>query len=130
MVAFSIWNALWVVFVTFLFVSVLMALFAVIADLFRDRELSGWWKAIWIIVLLMLPLLGLLVYIIARGSGMADRTMRDQVAAQTAFDEYVRDVSSGGGGAASELEKAAALHTSGAISDAEYAALKAKVLGT
>jgi hypothetical protein len=80
-------------------------------------------------VLLMLPLLGLLVYIIARGPGMADRTMKDQIDAQNAFDDYVRSATSAGGGAASELEKAAALHSSGAISDEEYAALKAKVIG-
>ena len=128
MIAFSIWNALWVVFVTFLFVSVLMALFAVIADLFRDRELSGWWKAIWIIVLILMPLLGLLIYIIARGNGMADRTMKSQLDAQSSFDDYVRGVTAGGGSSASELEKAATLHSSGAISDEEYATLKAKIL--
>jgi hypothetical protein len=127
MLAFSIWNALWLVIVTFVFVSILMALFSVIADLFRDKEMSGWGKAAWIVVLVLFPLIGLLVYVIARGPGMAERSQRENAAAQAEFDQYVRDVS-GGGGAASELERAAALHTAGKLSDDEYAALKTKIL--
>lgn len=127
MLAFSIWNALWLVIVTFVFVSILMALFSVIADLFRDHEMSGWGKAAWIVVLVLFPLIGLLVYVIARGPGMAERSQRENAAAQAEFDQYVRDVS-GGGGAASELERASALHTAGKLSDDEYAALKAKIL--
>jgi Phospholipase_D-nuclease N-terminal/Short C-terminal domain len=126
MLAFSIWNALWVVIVTFVFVSILMALFSVIADLFRDREMSGWGKAAWIVVLVLLPLIGLLVYVIARGPGMAERAQRDDEAAKAEFDQYVREVA--GGGAASELERAASLHAAGKLSDEEFAALKAKVL--
>lgn len=126
MLAFSIWNALWVVIVTFLFVSVLMVLFSIISDLFRDRELGGFAKAIWIIVLIIFPLIGSLIYLIARGKGMAERSIKDQQQAQEAFDSYVRDVA--GGGAASELEKASALHAAGKLSDAEYAALKSKIL--
>jgi ABC-type multidrug transport system fused ATPase/permease subunit len=127
MLAFSVWNALWVVFIAFLFINVLLLMFAVIVDLFRDRELSGGAKAIWIIVLVMLPLLGILIYVIARGPGMAQRSVNEQVAAKESFDSYVRDVA--GGGAASELEKASTLHSSGKISDDEYAALKARILG-
>ncbi len=127
MLAFSLWNALWVVFISFLFINFLLLMFAVIADLFRDKELSGGAKAIWIIVLVLLPLIGILIYVIARGSGMAHRSVNEQVAAKESFDSYVRDVA--GGGAASELEKASALHGSGQISDDEYAALKARILG-
>lgn len=126
MLAFSIWNALWVVFVTFLFVSVLMMLFSVIVDLFRDKELSGWAKGGWVVLLLLLPLIGLLIYVIARGNGMAERAMAEQEANKESFDNYVRDVA--GGSAASELEKAAAMHANGAISDDEYATLKSKIL--
>jgi ABC-type Fe3+ transport system permease subunit len=104
-----------------------MALFSVIADLFRDKEMSGWGKAAWIVVLVLFPLIGLLVYVIARGPGMAERSQRENAAAQAEFDQYVRDVS-GGGGAASELERAAALHTAGKLSDDEYAALETKIL--
>lgn len=126
MLAFSVWNALWVVFVSFLFISVLMLLFTVIADLFRDKQLGGWAKAIWAIVLIAFPLLGTFVYLIARGQGMSERALQDQLDAKQNVDAYIREVA--GGGAASELEKASALHGAGRISDAEYAALKAKIL--
>ena len=126
MLAFSIWNAIWLVLVTYLFVVVLMMLFSVIVDLFRDHELSAFAKVIWVVVLVLLPLLGLLVYVIARGPGMAQRSLREQDEAKQSFDAYVRDVA--GGGAASELEKASAMHAAGRLSDDEYAALKAKIL--
>jgi ABC-type multidrug transport system fused ATPase/permease subunit len=126
LLAFSIWNALWVVFVTFLFVNLLMMLFAVIYDLFRDKELSGVAKVVWIIVLLGLPLLGLLIYVIARGQGMAERSVKEQVDAKDSLDSYVREVA--GGGAASELEKASNLLATGQITDDEYAALKTRIL--
>jgi len=126
MVAFSIWEAIWLVFITFVFISVLMMLFSVIVDLFRDDSLSGWGKAGWIIVLIVLPFLGLLIYVIARGKGMADRTVKEQVETKQSFDDYVRTVS--GGGPASELEKANALHMAGKLSDEEFAQLKAKIL--
>ena len=126
MVAFSIWEAIWLVFITFVFISVLMMLFSVIVDLFRDDTLSGWGKAGWIIVLIPLPFLGLLIYVIAHGKGMADRTIKEQVDTKQSFDDYVRTVS--GGGPASELEKANTLHMAGKLSDDEFAQLKAKIL--
>ncbi len=128
MLAFSIWNAIWVVFVTFLFISILMMLFSVIIDLFRDDSLSGLAKAVWVVVLVVFPLIGLLVYLIARGDGMAQRSIRDQVEAKESFDSYVREVA--GGGAASELEKASAMHDAGRLSDDEYATLKARILAS
>ncbi len=127
MLAFSLWNAIWIVFVSFVFIAVLMMMFSVITDIFRDEELSGWGKAAWLIALLFFTFLTLIVYVIARGDGMVKRSAKEQVEAKQSFDAYVRDVA--GGGAASELEKASALHTAGKIDDAEYAALKAKILG-
>jgi Phospholipase_D-nuclease N-terminal len=126
MIAFSIWEAIWLVFVTFVFISVLMMLFSVIVDLFRDDSLSGWGKAGWIIVLILMPFLGLLIYVIARGKGMTDRALKEQVDTKESFDDYVRTVS--GGGPASELEKANTLHMAGKLSDEEFAQLKAKIL--
>ena len=126
MLAFSIWNALWVVFITFLFINILMMMVAVVIDLFRDKELSGFAKVVWILVLVFLPLIGLLIYMIARGNGMAEREAAKQAEAKESFDTYVRDVA--GGGAASELEKAAAMRDSGKISDEEFAALKQRIL--
>ena len=128
MLAFSFWDAFWLIFIAFLWINLLMVFFSVIFDLFRDKELSGWGKAGWVCLLLFLPLLGLLIYLIARGQSMADRSMKDQADAQAGFDSYVRDVA--GGGAASELEKASALHAAGSLSDDEYAALKSKILGS
>lgn len=127
MLAFSVWEALWVTFVAFLFISVLMMMFSVIVDIFRDQEMSGIAKAIWLIALVFFSLITLLVYMIARGQGMAERSAKEQVEAKESFDSYVRDVA--GGGAASELEKAAAMHNSGKLSDDEYAALKTKIIG-
>ena len=127
MLAFSLWNAIWIVFVSFVFIAVLMMMFSVITDIFRDHELSGWGKAAWLIALLFFTFLTLIVYVIVRGDGMVKRSAKEQVEAKQSFDAYVRDVA--GGGAASELEKASALHNAGKIDDAEYAALKAKILG-
>lgn len=126
MLAFSIWNAIWLVFVCFIFITVLMMLFSVVIDIFRDKELSGWAKAAWLLFLVFFTLLALLVYVIVRGKGMAERELKEQVEAKESFDAYVRDVA--GGGAASELEKAATLHAAGSISDEEYAALKGRIL--
>ncbi|MDH4143133.1 MAG: SHOCT domain-containing protein [Chloroflexota bacterium] len=126
MLAFSVWNAIWVVIVAYLFITVLMMMFSVIVDIFRDKELSGVAKAAWLLFLAVFSLLALLVYVIVRGKGMAERSIQEQQEAKASFDSYVRDVA--GGGAASELEKAAAMHSSGQISDDEYAALKARIL--
>jgi len=127
MLSFSVWEALWVTFVAFLFISVLMMMFSVIVDIFRDKDMSGGAKAIWLIALVFFSLITLVVYMIVRGQGMAERSAKEQIEAKESFDSYVRDVA--GGGAASELEKASALHTAGKLDDEEYAALKAKILG-
>jgi len=127
MLAFSVWEALWVTFVAFLFIAVLMMMFSVIVDIFRNHEMSGWAKAAWLIGLVFFSLITLLIYMIVHGDGMAKRSAKEQIEAKESFDSYVRDVA--GGGAASELEKAAAMHNSGKLSDTEYEALKAKILG-
>lgn len=126
MLALSIWEAIWLVFVIFIFITALMMIFSIVIDIFRDTELSGWAKAGWLIALVFFTLITALIYVIVRGPGMAERQIKDRVEAKEQFDDYVRDVA--GGGAASELEKAAALHASGKISDEEYAGLKAKIL--
>lgn len=128
MLAISFGEAIWLVIVSFLFISYLMMLFSVIVDLFRDRELSGVLKALWAIALIVFPLLTLLVYLVVRGKGMAERSIAQQQAAQQQVDSYIREVA--GGGAASELKHAADLKASGAITDAEYEVLKAKILAS
>jgi len=126
MLGFSFWEAIWLIFVTFLFITVLMMLFSVIVDLFRDDSLSGLAKAAWVVFLIILPLIGLLIYVIVRGKGMSERSAKEQAEAKQSFDAYVRDVA--GGGAASELEKASTLHAAGKLSDEEFEQLKAKIL--
>jgi hypothetical protein len=121
-------GALWTMFVFFLWIAWFYMLFRVIADVFRDHELSGWAKAGWLIFVLVLPFLGVFVYVIARGDSM---TRRDVAAVETqkhAFDSYVRNVA-GTGGSADELSKLADLRQRGVITEAEFDREKARVLG-
>jgi hypothetical protein len=117
-----IWWFLWI----FAFTAYLFALFAIIGDLFRDRELNGWWKAIWIIFLLFVPFLTALIYLIARGRGMAERSQREATQVQSATDDYIRTVA--GASPADEIAKAKGLLDSGTITQGEYDLLKAKAL--
>ncbi len=126
MLALSIWEAIWLVFVIFVFITALMMIFAIVIDIFRNKEMSGGKKALWLIALVFFTLITALIYVIVHGQGMTERQVKEQVEAKESFDQYVRDVA--GGGAASELERAATLHNEGKISDEEYAALKAKIL--
>jgi len=120
-------EVLWAIFVIYALLFVLFTLFRIIVDLFRDHELSGWGKAGWLIVLLVLPLVGILAYLIARGPGMAARAAQDQAAAQAEFDDYVRQAA-GAGGPAQEIAHAKGLLDAGAITAEEFEALKAKAL--
>jgi hypothetical protein len=112
----------------FLFAAWLMVLFSVISDLFRDHDLSGWGKAFWIVFLIFIPFLGVLVYLIARGHGMRDRALASQQEAQKQLDAYVRQTA-GSGSAADELAKLAKLHDEKKLSDQEFEAAKAKIVG-
>lgn len=118
-----IWWFLW----AFVFVAYLFALFAVISDLFRDHELSGWWKAVWIIFLIFVPFLTLLVYLIARGNGMAQRGAAEARQIQAAQDAYIKQVATAGS-PSDEIAKAKTLLDAGTITQAEYDAIKAKAL--
>ena len=122
------WSVIWLFFWGFVFISYLMALFSIVADLFRDHTLNGWWKAVWIVFLVFAPFITALVYVIARGRGMAERSQRDMRQAQAATDTYIRDVA--GSSPADEIAKAKALLDSGTISAEEYAHLKSRALGT
>jgi Short C-terminal domain/Phospholipase_D-nuclease N-terminal len=109
----------------FLLVIWIWILFTIITDLFRDHELSGWWKAVWIVFLVFVPVLAALVYLVARGNGMRDRTIKAQAEAKKHFDEYVRSAAAS---PADELAKLHDLRVKGALSDAEYDRAKAKLL--
>lgn len=123
------WDVFWFIVISFLFMSYLILFFQVVGDLFRDREVSGAMKVIWIVLLIVFPFLSLLVYLLTRGKGMAERQMQQAQEAQKAFDAYVKQAAGTGGGAASELANAKAMLDSGAISADEYEKLKAKILG-
>ena len=124
----NFWQFFWLLVWSFFFVAFLMALFQIVVDLFRDQELSGWWKALWLIFILFLPVLGALVYLIARGNGMAKRQMRDATEARQATDAYIQSVAGQSSSPAEQITKAKGLLDSGAITQAEFDALKAKAL--
>ena len=122
----NFWNVIWIIFWSFAFVAYLFALFAIVADLFRDHKLNGWWKALWILFLIFVPFLTVLVYLIARGRGMAERSAREQKQVQRATDDYIKQVA--GASKADEITKAKQLLDNGTITQDEYASLKAKIL--
>jgi len=127
----SFWDVVWFIFISFLFIAYLMVLFWIITDLFRDRDTSGWVKAIWIVALIFLPLLTAVVYLIARGPGMADRQAAHVQQIRAQQDAYIRDAAAAASPAASpadQIAKAKELVDSGAITQAEFEALKAKAL--
>ena len=123
-------DVMWTMLVFFLWVLWFWLLFMVFADIFRREDLSGWGKTGWIVFTIILPYLGVFVYLISQGSGMTQRRVEGARAQQAQFDDYVRQTASTGGGAAAEIEKAKALLDSGAITQAEFAAIKEKALAT
>lgn len=123
----NFWNIVWLFFWSFAFIAYLFALFAIISDLFRDRKLNGWWKALWIIFLIFVPFLTALVYLIARGPGMAERSQKEVRQAQSATDDYIRQVA--GSSPADEIAKAKSLLDAGTITPEEFAHLKRSALG-
>jgi ABC-type multidrug transport system fused ATPase/permease subunit len=124
-------DLLWTLVVIFFMVVYFLILFRVILDVFRSDDLSGWVKALWFLGLLLVPLLSLLLYVITRGDGMTKRDQHQLVQMQQAQEQYIRGVtgaSGGSGGAAEEIARGHALLTSGAITQAEFDALKSKAL--
>jgi hypothetical protein len=120
-----LWSMIWFFFI-FAFIWILIT---VLMDLFRDHSLSGIAKAVWIVVLIFIPLFGCLIYLIARGKGMQERAIKQAEDQQKAMNEYIRQTSAGaGGGSADQIEKAHKLLVSGAITQAEFDSIKAKAL--
>jgi predicted PurR-regulated permease PerM len=126
MVLFSLGEFLWSLLVIFFMITYFMMLFWVIVDIFRRKDESGGMKAVWLIALFILPLVGLLIYMLVNGNGIAERNAAQAKAAQQDFDEHVRTVA--GGGSADEIAKAKQLLDSGAINQTEYEQIKAKAL--
>jgi len=111
----------------FFFVVWIWILITILTDLFRDHEISGWGKAAWVLFLVFIPFLTALIYLIARGNGMRDRTIKAQADAKKHFDEYVRQQAHAGS-PADELHKLAELKDKGALSAEEFEQAKAKLL--
>lgn len=120
-------DVMWSMLAFFFFVIVLWMVFGIIGDIFRSDDLSGVSKAIWCIAIIVVPWLAIFIYLIARGSGMAERSQRSNAQAQAQFDSYVRETA-GTSSPAGEIASAKALLDSGAISAAEFEALKAQAL--
>ena len=120
-------DVLWTMIIFFCWVVWIWMMILILSDVFR-RDMSGWTKALWVVFLIVLPFLGVLVYLIANGKGMTERRVRDAQASQEQFEGYVRSVAKPGGGSASEIESAKRLLDAGTITQEEFDALKKKAL--
>jgi len=125
----SFWNFLSFMFWTFVLVAYLMVLFSVVIDIFRDRSLNGWLKALWLVFLIAVPFLTALIYVIARGKGMADRQVSSAVQDRAMTDDYIRNVATTSS-PSQEIAQAKQLLDAGTISTSEFNSIKAKAMGT
>ena len=122
-------DVFWTIIIFFCWVVWIWMMIVILTDIFRRQDIGGWHKALWIVFLIVLPFLGVLIYLIAESKGMAERQAKEASDAQSQFDSYVQQVAAEkGGGSAAEIEKAKALLDSGTITQAEFDSLKAKAL--
>ena len=120
-------DVFWTMLVFFVWVAWFMLLFRVIGDIFRRHDASGFAKVLWLIFVIVVPFLGVFIYLIANNKGMTERSIARAQAQQQQFDQYVQSAA-GSGGAAAEIDKAKQLLDSGAITQAEFDAIKQKAL--
>jgi Short C-terminal domain/Phospholipase_D-nuclease N-terminal len=128
--SYPVLDAFWTIFEIFAFVVWFWLLFVVLTDVFRSRDLSGWGKAAWTIFVLFLPLIGILVYLIARGPSMHERAARQSTQQEEAFRSYVQEVAASSQSSADQLAKLADLRQRGVISADEFEQEKTKVLAS
>jgi hypothetical protein len=121
-------DVLWTMAIFFIWILWIWLLFTVFADIFRRNDISGWGKTGWIVFAILLPFLGVFIYLITQNVGMTERNLQRSRAQRDQFDDYVRQTAGGDGGAAAEIDKAKQLLDSGAITQAEFDALKQKAL--
>jgi hypothetical protein len=122
-------DVLWTMLIVFLWIIWFWILFSVVLDIFRRHDISGAKKAVWLVFAILLPFLGVLIYVITQNVGMTERNLARHRAQREQFDDYVRQTAGSGGGAAAEIERAKGLLDSGAITQAEFDAIKQKALG-
>jgi hypothetical protein len=120
-------NVLWTMIIFFAWIIYIWVAITVLIDVFRRHDIGGWHKAFWVVFVIVLPFLGILVYLITNHDGMRDRSVKEVKAQQEAFDQYVRDTA---GGSAAEIAKAKELLDAGTISQAEFDAIKQKALAS
>jgi hypothetical protein len=124
----SFWDVVWFILITYALVALLMVMFSIISDLFRDKEMSGFVKAVWIFALVFVPIVTSLVYLVVRGQGMAERSARSAEAMKQAQDAYIKEVAGKAGSPADQIAQARAMLDAGVISEPEYERLKEKAL--
>jgi hypothetical protein len=120
-------DVVWTMLIFFVWIAWFMLLFRIIADVFRRHDIGGGGKVLWLIFVIVVPFLGVFVYLIAESKGMADRDLERAQASQQQFDTYVRETASSGG-PATEIAKAKELLDSGALTQSEFDAIKQKAL--
>jgi Phospholipase_D-nuclease N-terminal/Short C-terminal domain len=120
-------DVLWTMIIFFAWVIWIWIAITVLVDVFRRHDISGWGKAAWTVFIIVLPFLGVLVYLIAQHEGMRERSAKHAQAQHQAFDQYVREAA---GGSAAEIAKAKELLEAGTITQAEFDAIKAKALSS
>ena len=125
---FGVGQAVWTMFWFFIFFLWIMLVFQVVVDIFRSTDLSGGMKALWVLFVFVTPYLGVFVYLIARGSKMGERQLALAKQQEVQAKEYIREAA-GAVGPATELSRLNDLRKEGVIDDAEFAAMKAKILG-
>lgn len=121
-------NLFWTMLWFFLWIMWLFLLFRIVMDIFRSDDLGGWAKAGWVILVIILPFLGVLIYLIARGGSMTAREVGQAQKQQAQFQDYIRETAGSSSSPAEQLEKLAALKTSGDITEEEFQRGKAKIL--
>lgn len=124
---YPVLGAFWTVMWIFLWIMWFMLLFRIIIDIFRDHDMSGWSKAAWLVFVLIVPFLGVLVYVIVRGKDMGKREFKAAKDQRDAMDAYIRETAGGGGGA-QELARLSELKAKGDLTEEEFQQAKAKLL--
>jgi len=122
-------SVMWTLLVIFAWVIWFWLLIVIFADLFRRPDVSGWGKAAWVVFLIVLPFLGVLVYLISQSTGMTERRTKDAQTAQAQFDQYVRSVGAGGS-PASQIGKAKELLDTGSITQQEFDEIKRRTIAS